>query len=75
MSAAKISATVTEAQALLTLVRGQLRTGADIPADWVFTLHAAVSLAIQRLDAVHDALHTQEVVIVTGVPAVGEMQQ
>jgi hypothetical protein len=74
MSAGDISAAVTEAQAVLTLVRRQLRTGLDIPAERVFTLHAAVSLAIQRLDAVHDALHAQEDVIVTGVPTAVEVQ-
>lgn len=49
MSAADISTAVTEAQAVLTLVCGLLRMSRDIPAERVFTLHAAVSAAIQRL--------------------------
>lgn len=36
MSAADISTAVADAQAVLTRVRGQLRTGVDIPAERVF---------------------------------------
>lgn len=68
----RIGLAVTEAQAVLGLVAEKLSTDKPLEADQAFTLFAAVSAAIQRLDSVHDALQEivqpEPITIVTGVP-------
>lgn len=51
-----IGMAVTEAQAVLELVAEKLGADKPLEADTAFTLFAAVTAAISRLDAVHDAL-------------------
>ena len=68
----RIGMAVTEAQAVLELVAEKMTTDKPLEADTAFTLLAAVTAAISRLDAVHDALQEtvkpETITIVTGVP-------
>lgn len=51
----EIVAAVTEAQAVVELVAQRLG-GAPLVDDQQFTLHAALNVALQRLDAVHESV-------------------
>lgn len=68
----RIGLAVSEAQAVLELVAEKLSTDKPLESDEAFRLFAAVSAAIERLDAVHDALQEtvepEPIAIVTGVP-------
>lgn len=68
----EIGMAVTEAQAVLQLVADKLRTSGPLADDEVFTLFAAVTVAIDRLDVVHDVLHAADEPLVAQAP--GAMQ-
>lgn len=72
MSPDIIGIAVTEARAVLALVAEKLSTNKPLEVDQAFTLFAAVSAAIERLDSVHDTLQEsvepEPITIVTGVP-------
>lgn len=50
-----ISAALTEAEALLSLVAEKLKTDALAPHE-LFTLHVTVQVALDRIDVCHDVL-------------------
>ena len=64
----EISTAATEAQAVLQLVADKLRTSDALPADEVFNLYVVVQVAIERLDAVHEALHAADEPLVAQAP-------
>ncbi len=61
---ALISSVITEAQAVLQLVADKLQTSDTLVADEVFTAFAAVMVAIERLDLVHEHLHPMTATVV-----------
>lgn len=71
MSAAftgEIGMAVTEAQAVLQLVADKLRRSDVLPADEVFTLFAAVTVAIDRLDVIHEVLQAADAPLMAQTP-------
>lgn len=64
----EIGMAVTEAQAVLQLVADKLRTSDPLDAHEAFTLFAAVTVAIERLDVVHEVLHAADEPLVALAP-------
>ena len=64
----EITAAVTEAQAVVELVAKRLGTVAPLTDEQQFQLHAALNLAVSRLDGVHDAVFHAEPVAVVAEP-------
>ena len=67
---AEIGMAVTEAQAVLQLVADKLHSSGPLAADEAFNLYVAVTVAIGRLDGIHDVLHAADEPLLARAPGV-----